>query len=53
MQLKEKNEKLRSELKGIAHATEEIIRKEKERKQNKLHPREDSEVKRKQNVLKE
>lgn len=53
MQLSEKNEKLRTELKGISRATEEIIRKEKERKRNKYHHREDSEVKRKQRILRE
>jgi hypothetical protein len=47
MQLHEKNEKLRTELKGISRATEEIIRKEKERKRRKYHHREDSQVKKK------
>lgn len=52
-QLAEKNEKLRRELKGIAHATEEIIKKEKQRKKSRYNSEEDEEVQRKVKQLRE
>lgn len=53
LQLAEKNEKLRKELKGISRATEEIIKKEKRRKKSRYNQEEDEEVKRKTKQLRE
>lgn len=52
-QLLEKNDKLTSELKSIADATQEIINREKDRRRQKYHFEEDEEVKKKTQVLRE